>query len=324
MRISPAMRLTTLLALCACATPPPQAAAADAHSFPTVTAPSPPAPAPPPGASAPLLPDQPTLTPAQSTAEADRLRTALAAEVPHLLILSPDAKQAWINRAKAQAAAANLQIDRPQLVVVVDRNPRVQSLLIMVANPSTPGPPTPGPAASWEVIGGTHVSTGQPNRKLYYVTPTGVFLHTADILDFRAQGTFNENHIRGYGLKGMRIWDFGWQWATKGWRPDGERGQIRLQLHATDPQYLEQRLGRPASEGCVRVPATLNRFLDRHGVLDVDYEQQATQDIRYRALLLADRRPSPLSRHTLIVIDSSGTANWPSRLSPPSSRPDLP
>ena len=253
------------------------------------------APVEPPGIAAAMLPELPRLSPAQVAAEVGSLRTALAAEVPHLLTLPPDSQRAMIAQAQTAATAADLVIDRPQLVVVVDRNPLVQALMLVVANPGAP----------WEVIGGTHVSTGQPGRKLYYVTPTGVFLHTADILDFRAEGTFNENHIRGYGLKGMRIWDFGWQWATKGWRPDGERGQIRLQMHATDPQYLEQRLGRPASEGCVRVPAALNRFLDRHGVLDVDYEQQAAQDIRYRSVLLPDRRPSPLAGHTLIVIDSA-------------------
>jgi hypothetical protein len=50
-----------------------------------------------------------------------------------------------------------------------------------------------------------------------FPTPVGLFLHTADILDYRALGTFNENHIRGLGLKGMRVWDFGWQTAEKGW-----------------------------------------------------------------------------------------------------------
>ena len=251
-----------------------------------------------PGVAAAMLPELPKLSPAEVAAEVGSLRAALAAEVPHLLSLPADSQRAMLAQAQTAATAADLVIDRPQLVVVVDRNPLVQALMIVVANPGAP----------WEIVGGTRVSTGQPGRKLYYVTPTGVFLHTADILDFRAEGTFNENHIRGYGLKGMRIWDFGWQWATKGWRPDGERGQIRLQMHATDPQYLEQRIGRPASEGCVRVPAALNRFLDRHGVLDVDYEQQAAQDIRYRSVLLPDRRPSKLAGHTLIVIDSSNRA----------------
>lgn len=55
----------------------------------------------------------------------------------------------------------------------------------------------------------------------------------------------------------------------------GGEGNIRLLLHATDPDYLEHRRGRPASKGCVRIPAAMNRFLDRHGVLDADYERAA-------------------------------------------------
>jgi hypothetical protein len=55
-------------------------------------------------------------------------------------------------------------------------------------------------------------------------------------------------------------------------------------MHATDPDYLEQRLGHPASEGCVRIPATMNRFLDVHGVPDADYERAAPGDPRIRAV----------------------------------------
>ena len=79
-------------------------------------------------------------------------------------------------------------------------------------------------------------------------------------------------------------------------------------MHATDPEYLEQRIGRPASEGCVRVPARVNRFMDRHGVLDLDYERAAVDDIRYRALLLPDRTPTPLAGEALVVINSSGAS----------------
>ena len=68
----------------------------------------------------------------------------------------------------------------------------------------------------WEVIGGSKVSTGQSGRRGYFITPMGVFLHTDGILDYRALGTYNENHIRGLGLKGMRVWDFGWQTAERG------------------------------------------------------------------------------------------------------------
>jgi hypothetical protein len=76
-------------------------------------------------------------------------------------------------------------------------------------------------------------------------------------------------------------------------------------VHATDPDYLEQRLGHPASKGCVRIPAAVNGFLDRHGILDADYERAAKDDPRFDALLLRDRTPTPLSGNALVVVDSS-------------------
>ncbi len=238
----------------------------------------------------------PTLSQAEIAAEAAHLRTALAREVPHSLPAGGASDRQWIERAKAMLDRGFVRIDHPQLIVVVDRNPRVQQMRIVLAQP---------PGAPWQIIGGSKVSTGQAGRRYYYITPTGVFLHTDGILDYRALGTFNENHIRGLGLKGMRVWDFGWQTAHKGWRADGEPGDIRLLLHATDPDYLEQRLGRPASQGCVRIPATMNRFLDLHGVLDADYEQDAASDPRINALLLPERRPSRLAGNAMVVIDTS-------------------
>jgi hypothetical protein len=235
-----------------------------------------------------------TALPVDVDGEAVRLRGALGREVPHLIVDAPAAARRWIERSRATVADGNQRIDRPQLVVVVDRNPRVQQMRILVARPD----------ADWQDLGGTRVSTGQTGRFDYYLTPTGVFLHSDAILDWRAEGTFNENHIRGLGLKGMRVWDFGWQTAAKGWGT-GEEGQIRLLLHATDPANLERRLGRPASKGCVRVPAAMNRFLDRHGVLDADYERAAQVDPGFAALLLSDRTPTPLAGDMLVVIDSS-------------------
>ena len=67
-------------------------------------------------------------------------------------------------------------------------------------------------------------------------------------------------------------------------------------MHATDPAYLARRIGRPASEGCVRVPADMNRFMDRHGVLDADYQQMATYDAAYRAILSDKFRPDAARR----------------------------
>jgi hypothetical protein len=226
--------------------------------------------------------------------EVARLQAAMAREVPDLIVDTPESERAWIVRTQATIAASDLKIRRPQLVVVVDRNPEFQQLRLVLVESD----------ANWMSLGGTKVSTGQTGRRDYYVTPTGVFLHTDAILDWRAEGTFNARHIRGLGVKGMRVWDFGWQTAAKGWG-SGETGEIRLLLHATDPDYLERRLGHSASKGCVRIPAAMNRFLDRHGVLDTDYERAATEDPRFAALLLPDRVPTPLAGDALVIVDSS-------------------
>ena len=226
--------------------------------------------------------------------EMAHLRAVLMREVPGVSADTPEGEQRWIAEARAVVAASAQTIDRPQLLVVVDRSPSVQQMRIVLARPDGP----------WASLGGTKVSTGQMGRRDYYLTPTGVFLHTDLILDWRAEGTFNAQHIRGLGLKGMRVWDFGWQPSKKGWGSK-EEGDIRLLLHATDPAYLEQRLGRPASKGCVRIPAAMNRFLDRHGILDADYERAAKGDPRFEALLLPDRTPTPLAGNMLVIVDSA-------------------
>ena len=41
--------------------------------------------------------------------------------------------------------------------------------------------------------------------------------HSLANMDFRAEGTFNDNGIRGYGRKGMRVFDFGWVVSERGW-----------------------------------------------------------------------------------------------------------
>jgi hypothetical protein len=226
-----------------------------------------------------------------------RLRAALAREVPQQIPEILRDEQAWIERAGAMLAGSNVVIDHPQVIVVVDRAPSAQQMVVMAA----------WPGGRWEAIGGSKVSTGQPDRRRYFITPTGVFIHGTGILDYRALGTFNENHVRGLGVKGMRVWDFGWHPAERGWSHDGTTVDIRLLMHATDPAILERRLGRPASMGCIRIPATMNQYLDRHGVLDADYERAATTDIRFRAMLRPDRNPTPLAGNLLVVVDSSVT-----------------
>lgn len=244
----------------------------------------------------PAPPPRPTFAPARDPAvlaEFHRLRAVFAEQVPPRSPLASD--DVWAAAAaRAELDRAAISLDHPQLVVVIDRAPKAQNLWIMLADPAFP----------WRTVGAGKVSTGQCERRGYFITPTGVFAHTDAILDYRAEGTPNESGIRGLGIKGMRVWDFGWQMAEPGWGTDRAPREIRLQMHATDPAYLEQRLGRPASKGCIRVSTAMNRFLDIHGVLDADYERAAATDPRVAAVLRPERTPTSLAGTLLIVIES--------------------
>jgi lipoprotein-anchoring transpeptidase ErfK/SrfK len=259
-------------------------------------------------------PSQPA-APLDVAAESAQLRAALREEAAHLTVDRPKGRQEWIARTRTAIAAGGLMIDRPQILVVVDRSPKVQQMRLILAQPQ----------GEWDDLGGTKVSTGQPGRRDHFLTPTGVFRHTDAILDWRAEGTFNAHHIRGLGESGMRVWDFGWQRAVRGWKSATKVSKMRLLVHATDPATLERRLGRTASEGCIRLPEAMDFFLDRHGVLDADYEQAAGHNPRFLAVLRPDRTPTPLAGNALVVIDSARQQRPPPQLSqvsfPSSPRP---
>ena len=247
------------------------------------------------GAASPPAVEAELLAPALATpAEraAAELSDAMRREVPGLVGVAPPDQVEWNRQVGEQLALAGRTIDHAQLLVTVDRNPAVQEMRIVLARPDGP----------WLLIGATHVSTGEPGLRGHYKTPVGVFEHNRRIIDYRAQGTYNRHHLRGLGVKGMRVWDFGWH-TTENWREPDRRLRIRLEIHATDPLVLEARIGRPASKGCVHVSAALNRFLDRHGVLDAGYEAAAETDRRYRELLAADRTPTSLAGTLMVVFD---------------------
>lgn len=119
------------------------------------------------------------------------------------------------------------------------------------------------------------VSTGRTGSIHHYITPTGWVEQVPENGTYRAEGTKNSNGIRGYGSKGMRVWDFGWQNAYTGWLKKPEVRQIRMQMHATDPQFLEQRLGNPASQGCLRLSAETNQFIDKYAIIDRKIENSS-------------------------------------------------
>lgn len=189
-----------------------------------------------------------------------------------------------------------------QYVVLIDRSPQVQALLLFWISD----------AGLAEFIGASPVSTGRRGGFMYYETPTGVFDHTVANLDFRAEGTENALGILGYGAKGMRVYDFGWVRARRMWKP-GE-GKMRLQMHATDPRYLEPRLGSVQSMGCIRIPATLNVLFDHYGILDADYERAIASGRRFWELR-PDREPTPWAGRYLVVVDSNRTTrpDWSPR-----------
>jgi hypothetical protein len=170
----------------------------------------------------------------------------------------------------------------------------------------------------WRLIGASAISTGKVGIYNHFLTPLGVFPYTLDNPDFRAEDTLNENHIRGYGRRGMRVYDFGWQQAQRGWGT-GAVSQMRLQMHATDPNVLEARLGNVASEGCIHIPATLNVFLDMPGLLEAAYERAST-DRSNLWVLKPDRQTITEPGQYMVIVDSLTAARPAWSLAPASTR----
>ncbi len=196
------------------------------------------------------------------------------------------------------ARSAIAPISREQFVLLVDASESVQAAMILWLAPDS----------SFLLIGAAPVSTGKAGRFEHFKTPPGLYRHIPDNPDFRAEGTRNENGIRGYGAKGMRVFDFGWQKAIRGWGRGGE-STMRLQVHATDPDRLEGKLGTAQSKGCIRISAAFNQFLDHYGILDEIYEQQA-RDGKPSRVLLPDRQPTPWAGQYLLVVNTGLKTVW--------------
>lgn len=224
--------------------------------------------------------------------EVPPLRADFQNEVSRRLSLPPDVVAAYVVRLQTALVAAGVPGEPTQFVALVDRNPQVQALLLYQGSA----------AKGWAFIGAAPVSTGLPGRYEHFTTPLGVFDHSTSNPDFRAEGTKNKLGFRGYGSRGMRVYDFGWIQAARGWG-DGSMGKLRLQMHATDARLAAPKLGTARSEGCVRIPATLNTFIDRHGLLDADYAQKSASGSRLW-VLRSDRIPTATPGRYLIVVDS--------------------
>lgn len=74
------------------------------------------------------MPPSSALSPLAVSAEEAHLGTAFVREVHDAVPTSAGSKQRWIALAKTMLAEHNEVIDRAQLLVLVDRNPHVQTL----------------------------------------------------------------------------------------------------------------------------------------------------------------------------------------------------
>ncbi|MGG1948523.1 hypothetical protein AB1286_27585 [Trinickia sp. NRRL B-1857] len=241
--------------------------------------------------------------------DALKLSSQFDSVVTRRLSVPPADQLAYGRRLQAALAEKGLGALSRQYVVLVDRNPNVQALFIYFRGDA---------ANAWTLIGASPVSTGWPGRYDHFVTPIGVFEHTPQNMDYRAEGTLNENGIRGYGARDMRIFDFGWNDAVRGWGKGGV-SSMRFQMHATDPDRLEPLLGIRHSKGCVRIPGSLDRFLDHFGVLDADYQAMADAGLALW-VLHRDRAVTPWAGRYLVVVDS-GAKTRPSWS--PQPRPEV-
>ncbi len=177
-----------------------------------------------------------------------------------------------------------------QYFLLADRNPNSQIVALIFFDEKT---------GESHIIGIHKTSTGNPNRVGFYETPVGVFKNTPAHMSYRALGTKNKKGWRGFGAKGSRVWDLGWQESR---HPKGGPIHIRLLVHATDPDFGEPKLGTPDSKGCIRISAKLNRFLDYYGILDSAYEE----NVRGKHVLLRHREPAAFAGSFIVVVDSRG------------------
>lgn len=220
---------------------------------------------------------------------------AFERDVAARLTPPPEAISAYAQRLQTALEDAHADTTAAQFVLLVDRSPLVQAAVLYSGSNQ----------AGWTFVGAAPVSTGLPGRYEHFTTPLGVFDHSLANPDFRAEGTKNKLGFRGYGRKGLRVYDFGWTPSPRGWG-NGAMGELRLQMHGTDPDLAENRLGSALSEGCVRIPASLNDFIDRYGLLDAAY-LQAQADGRALWVLRRDMTPTSSPGRYLVVVDSGAT-----------------
>ncbi|PXX44860.1 L,D-transpeptidase [Undibacterium pigrum] len=230
--------------------------------------------------------------PARALESALSLKDVYARTVEQQVQPTPEDLQNYIDQMISTLVSNNISNLPSQYILLVDRNPKVQVAMLFWLDQQ----------GQYQLIGASPVSTGRSPGFEHFETPTGVYAHSLANLDYRAEGSKNSKGVRGYGIKGRRVFDFGWQKAKKGWG-DKIIADMRMQMHATDPGLLESRLGTVQSKGCVRIPGTLNFLLDRYAVLDADYLQAVAEGKKFW-VLDKNREDNPWAGRYMVIVDS--------------------
>jgi hypothetical protein len=224
---------------------------------------------------------------ARAQALPEELASAYRAQVDLALDVPADEVRRYGSLAEAALQSAGVALPAPQYLLIVDQDPWVQAALLLWRSA----------AGTYSLVGASPVSTGRSGGADDYATPVGVFDHSPANADSRSAGAADAQGIRWWGAHGMRIYDFGWQPVAPGWG-DGKAARMRLLMHATDAEALERRLGSAQTEGTIWIPSSLNRLLDRYGVLDAQYEQARSP------VLLPVRTPVQGAGRYLVVVRS--------------------
>lgn len=217
--------------------------------------------------------------------EVQHVQEKLTNEVKTLTL--SDAEEKALEQAALELIKRDGVVDGSQFFLLVNRNQDGQTASLAFYDHLRNGV---------TILGTTKVSTGNPKRKGSFETPIGIFQNTPANMSYRALGTRNTKGWRGLGEKGSRVWDLGWQKTA---HPGGGTIEIRPLVHATDPKFGEPRLGKRDSQGCIRVQADFNRFLDHYGILDAEYEKR--QKAQY--VLPKNREPVSYAGSYVVVVD---------------------
>jgi len=157
-------------------------------------------------------------------------------ELPSSAELKPEETQIIISDLKQRIATGELKIPESSYLVYVNKNPDAQFATLLHYDQTND---------KFTIVGTDSVSTANAERYPGSETPSGTH-YVQKIVDAKDWGD-------PYGQAGHEVYDL-----SEG---------IGIAFHATDEP---ERLGKPASHGCIRMSNEFNDLLDKHKVLDVN------------------------------------------------------